>query len=397
MFSLDVTNYGPIGTTDDAATFQAAINAARSAGGGIVYIPPGTYNIGTTLELKAQTRLVGAGNATVLVATSATDNLIEVSGFQAAIEHLTIKSFTNHTSRAYIRTWHEPPQHQYSIDKGDYLTINDCSLESGYDTIVIDYTTGLRILNCNIIGFVNRGIVIGLNSPTVWAQPGNTVISGCEIRSDQDAAKDGIYVKSHGGLFISQVDIYGGKAGLGTMEYGIRLDAAPTLPAIAWTFLDQVQCDTCKVDGLAANGTGQVSGLFASNSWFATNENVGFHIGYYARVAGVQLSGCQMVNNGASGVNLQFHSRQVAITGCIVSGNGRNLPSAGIAIAPGVEDVTLTGNIVGPFGQFSNLQTYGVFFNEPITRCTLVGNSLSHNISGAWNFVPPGVVDAANA
>jgi hypothetical protein len=173
------------------------------------------------------------------------------------------------------------------------------------------------------------------------------------------------------------------------MEYGIRLDAAPTLPAIAWTFLNQVQCDTCKVDGLAANGTGQVSGLFASNSWFATNENVGFHIGYYATVAGVQLSGCQMVNNGASGVNLQFHSRQVAITGCIVSGNGRDLPSAGIAIAPGVEDVTLTGNIVGPFGQFSNLQTYGVFFNEPITRCTLVGNSLSNNISGAWNFLPP--------
>lgn len=45
--TFDVTQYGAIhdGTTDDTAAIQAAIDAAVAAGGGIVYFPPGIYQL----------------------------------------------------------------------------------------------------------------------------------------------------------------------------------------------------------------------------------------------------------------------------------------------------------------------------------------------------------------
>ena len=47
------------GTTDDTAAIQSAINAASSAGGGIVYLPTGNYYIGGNLEVKSGVTLCG--------------------------------------------------------------------------------------------------------------------------------------------------------------------------------------------------------------------------------------------------------------------------------------------------------------------------------------------------
>jgi hypothetical protein len=47
---------------DDTAAIQAAINAAQSAQGGIVFFPPGTYRTSSTLQVSASNvRLLGSG------------------------------------------------------------------------------------------------------------------------------------------------------------------------------------------------------------------------------------------------------------------------------------------------------------------------------------------------
>lgn len=48
----DVREYGTVGTSDDTATFQSAIDAAHAAGGGVVVAPAGTYTFLGGIELK---------------------------------------------------------------------------------------------------------------------------------------------------------------------------------------------------------------------------------------------------------------------------------------------------------------------------------------------------------
>ena len=69
----DVLSYGAKadGIADDAPAVQAAVNAARDAGGGVVYLPPGTYrfnngrvvdpDLGANIELFDDVTVKGAG------------------------------------------------------------------------------------------------------------------------------------------------------------------------------------------------------------------------------------------------------------------------------------------------------------------------------------------------
>jgi hypothetical protein len=67
------------GTADDAGAINAAINAAVAAGKGTVYVPTGTYLLGTSVVIPKSIRFIGAGReATVLKlsASPATDALV---------------------------------------------------------------------------------------------------------------------------------------------------------------------------------------------------------------------------------------------------------------------------------------------------------------------------------
>ncbi len=57
----NVMDYGAVadGSTDDLAAFQAAIAAAETAGGGIVYIPIGDYRISARIDVPSLVSLVG--------------------------------------------------------------------------------------------------------------------------------------------------------------------------------------------------------------------------------------------------------------------------------------------------------------------------------------------------
>lgn len=88
---FNVLDYGAKadGRTDDAPAVQAAVNAARDAGGGTVYMPPGTYkfnqdqlvdgDLGASVELFDGVTIMGAGpDKTFVVAAR-----IGASGFGA--------------------------------------------------------------------------------------------------------------------------------------------------------------------------------------------------------------------------------------------------------------------------------------------------------------------------
>src|SRR5690242_7078238 len=66
---FNVRAFGALGndTADDTAAIQKAIDAARDAGGGLVFIPAGTYRVTSPVVLRSQVSVVGVGRASALV------------------------------------------------------------------------------------------------------------------------------------------------------------------------------------------------------------------------------------------------------------------------------------------------------------------------------------------
>lgn len=73
--------YGAVGdgVADDTAAVQAAITAVSGAGGGIVYLPPGTYLV-SSITVPAKVRLIGASRQTTVIKKSANGVLVSMSG-----------------------------------------------------------------------------------------------------------------------------------------------------------------------------------------------------------------------------------------------------------------------------------------------------------------------------
>jgi len=74
QLSFNIKDFGPTGTADDAATLQAAINAAAAVNG-VVYIPAGTYIVGTSLLVNATVSLVGEGKYTSIIKVKNNTNI----------------------------------------------------------------------------------------------------------------------------------------------------------------------------------------------------------------------------------------------------------------------------------------------------------------------------------
>jgi hypothetical protein len=87
--TYDVRDYGAVGSglVDDAAGIQAAINAAVSVGGGVVYLPSGTYAIGSDIILDSRVALIGQPEQTFIQPFTANINpLISCTGTNEAIK-----------------------------------------------------------------------------------------------------------------------------------------------------------------------------------------------------------------------------------------------------------------------------------------------------------------------
>lgn len=101
FFSVQNSNYngGAKGndSTDDTAAIQAAVNACQTAGGGIVWVPPGTYKITSAIAItSAKVWIMGASpsasiikqytaSAYCLNTTSATDIFCSNVAFQTGV------------------------------------------------------------------------------------------------------------------------------------------------------------------------------------------------------------------------------------------------------------------------------------------------------------------------
>jgi len=160
----NVKDYGAKvdGATADHAAYQAAINAAFTAGGGTVYSPPGTAIFGAKVMMKSGVRLLGAGPASVIKRAASYTGIDRLLGVEnvtgVTVEHLTLDGNryafgANLTANIGI----------YSSDNVQLTSVR--SVDAYGDGFYLEWVGGahnanVRMLNCSANNNLRQGLSV---------------------------------------------------------------------------------------------------------------------------------------------------------------------------------------------------------------------------------------------
>ena len=147
----NIKDYGAVGdgVVNDQAAIQAALNAATNAGGGTVFVPPGTYKINSLLVLQNNVEFTGTGES----------SKIQTSGDFYAV------SATN-KNRAAIRniyfygTGSGDSNRGISLSSSTEIIVDNCIIENFGSIGIYLNSSNQCIIAHNIVNNNNYGIRI---------------------------------------------------------------------------------------------------------------------------------------------------------------------------------------------------------------------------------------------
>lgn len=145
---FDVTDYGAVGdgTTDNTAAFQAALNAARNAGGGTVFVPRGNYLIAGSITIGSYVTLEGIFTApaawaqnkgTTLLTTTGRGDANATSFIRLQGTNATVKGVTIYYPEQVQTNQEVPVAYPWCVESiaGDNHTLLDLLLVNPYQGI----------------------------------------------------------------------------------------------------------------------------------------------------------------------------------------------------------------------------------------------------------------------
>ncbi len=146
--------------TDSRAKIQNALNAARDSLGGIVYIPPGDWDLGGGLRIYSNTHLMLAPRANMRKMFSGGsmlwngDNNANYSGYNGQINITITGGVWDCRGTAFSAA-----SNIFSLAHSQNLTIRDVTFRNvgGFHAIEINSTKNAFVENCRFLGFVNTG------------------------------------------------------------------------------------------------------------------------------------------------------------------------------------------------------------------------------------------------
>lgn len=166
---VDVRAYGAVGdgSTDDTTAIQGAIDAVNAAGGGVVYLPKGTYKVTTFITLKSNVTLEGEGDTSVIkgVFASATNRIITSSD---SVQQTNIKIKNLKVDRTGANAQHGIHLGgitNLEIDRvtvyGQGSTTCGAIAISGFDGFAVNQSVNVKVTNCYLEESNNFGIAFG--------------------------------------------------------------------------------------------------------------------------------------------------------------------------------------------------------------------------------------------
>lgn len=236
---IDVTRapYNAVGNglADDRGAIQAALDAAGALGGGIVFLPAGTYKISNGLSVPSNTQLMGVGDASVITgpagavpgvgvgATTIFALIVSAGTTCARVSRLKIDLNANGTTSNGIQfgeylvlgatsggmiegctvVFKVPSAHQYGIygKCADQLKVLNCRV-LGPSSGAITNTEGIEIFGCrdvevsgNYVEKTQGGIYVKTENGVNNSPTADVIVS----RNTVEQCATGIYVLEAGG------------------------------------------------------------------------------------------------------------------------------------------------------------------------------------------------------
>jgi hypothetical protein len=358
------------GSTDDSGAIQAAINAAHTAGGGVVYLPEGAYKLNSTLLMKSSITLKGAGALVSTLRPASGVTAITVAGSSA----VTSQSFTATNASPCVFTVGSGS----APAAGTAVTLSGGSLPTGFTAGPVYYVV------------VSSGTTFQLAS----------VLFGTALGS----SSTGSGTVAGAGQVTQTVYADFGIVGPGQGDSG----AAPGM-SLSWsttgTVLERLYITTLGGDGIQASNSYSLS---MEDVWLVSNGSNGLHAelnannwhlrrvssllntqwGYYIMGgAAVLLSNCDGESNPYGGCALLgTFSATVEAGEWENNGSSSSGQKCAVYVGAGTTPYSHAQNttISGAWIQGTSVATYGVVVDDGILT-TIEGNGFQNNITANIN------------
>ncbi|WDM22651.1 glycosyl hydrolase family 28-related protein [Paenibacillus polymyxa] len=382
---LNVMDFGAKGDgiTDDTLSIQTAINYCAQMGGGIVYLPPGTYLISSTLQIKSSNvTLCGSGHASRILGNFVTGNIIYAGRsslvtqavVNVGIKDLSIASTVKKTSGAAIFC---ELAERFNIT-GVYASPAEDDNYNLYDGLYFKYFDNC-VVDRVYLSQSHNGITMFGMADQSWGA-NLFICGGSKIIGNHLNGSTGIYIGgSAGGINVEDTDII-------KCDINIHINSNLSTKENREIFLNQCFVDSAGNHGILINDNGVVY-LHMTGTWIASSGSVssgGFPNGNNIQTTSVQsgrmdviMIGCRVFN--AYGSGLVLNAGRWTITGCSVHTNGRGAAGGhGVnVINPNVSSLVLNGNSIINNG--NSTLGIGVLITSGVSNYIVTNNNVQNN------------------
>ena len=320
------------GTSDDTAAIQCALDTASSAGGGIVFLPQGTYRVSAPLSVKSSVTLQGAGAGSVIKPLNG-----------ATIYNGVVRLWNSPAvSSAIVRDLHIDGNGQNLTGLYAGISLVDGANHNTITNVIVEYARAEGIgLYATGSGVMNDYNIITHNTlhDNGWGMCGQVIVSS------------GRYNQISGNV------MYVTSAARTATGWGVLLnsDSASNL----------TQHNLVRGNRMVNTGYG---GVWARESGSCT--------GCTTQVAWNEISDNDVEDNNSYGIVLEAGAGHQTITGNTVTGNNFD----GIKIT--TNGNTVANNVVTDNGVYLPNGYAGIQLNSGATDNVIVGN-VSHNVTSS--------------
>lgn len=369
----DVKDYGAIGDgiADDTQQIQAAIDAASSTGGQVIF-PQGIFRILGPINIYANNvSLIGSGaGATILRAANAKEDIamIVIGNGVTTCAHTTV-------AKMLIDSVNEKTANQaIKLDLCFKTWLYELRLEKQYNGIYAINSTQTYLRDSDIRDTKNDAII--------WeSSPGYDFYINNVVADNPNSNNVGNGINWLGGenFVIHNCDF---------LNFNVGLNIHPeTGKQCRFGFFSAAEFDFASDNciKITSEDGGDVVGINFTTTWSGTATNYGVLISDgTGLVQGIRFVSHKSMHNGLAGIRLAG-GMDIHILGCDVIGNSQTVSGSrsGIEVSSNMGDNwSIIGSRIGNGYQQGNTQDHGISLDSgSYSNVAIIGNDVATNIS----------------